>query len=53
MVEKIDSEDPKAFKMDFYDKKPQNKDLKTFQNHQNYDKKLPYDYPASTASTAM
>ena len=48
MVEKIDSEDPKAFKMDFYDKQAQNKEFKTFQNHSNHDK-LPYDYPASTA----
>ena len=30
MVEKIDSEDPKAFKMDFYDNQPKNKDSKTF-----------------------
>ena len=35
MVEKIDSEDPKAFKMDFYDNKAQvqNKDYKSFQSH--------------------
>ena len=35
MVEKIDSEDPKAFKMDFIDNKGKNKDYKEFQLHQN------------------
>ena len=44
VVEKIDSEDPKAFKMDFIDNKGKKKDYKEFQLHQNQDKKVPQDF---------
>ena len=44
MVEKIDSEDPKAFKMDFIDNKGKNKDYKEYQPHQNQDKKIQQDF---------